>query len=83
MSMAVAGIIDLPGGCPPALRVMVDGYEEGYNDLSHECMIVKRNHLDTGTGSWQERHDDPEGLPCGKPDAAGTVEALVLRRSSW
>ncbi len=81
--MTVAELIELLGGYPPALRVVVDGYEEGYDDLSPERLIVKEIHLDTGTEFSQGRHGDPEGLPGGKPDAAGTVEALVLRRSFW
>ncbi len=81
--MTVAELIELLGGYPPVLRVMVGGYEEDYDDLSPERMIVKKIHLDTGTESWQGRHGDPEGVPDGEPDAAGTVEALVLRRSSW
>ncbi len=81
--MTVAELIELPGGYPPVLHVVVDGYEGGYDDLSPERMIVKKIDLDTGTESWQGKHGDPEGLPDGEPDAAGTVEALVLRRSSW
>lgn len=83
MSMTVAELIDLLRSYPPALRVVVDGYEEGYDDLSPERMSVRRIRLDTGTESWQGTHGDPRGEPESDSDAVETVGALVFRRASW
>ena len=47
--MTVAKLIELLEGHPLALRVVVDGYEDGYDDLSPDQISVARISLDTGT----------------------------------
>ncbi len=81
--MTIAELIELLGGYPPELRVVVDSYEEGYDDLSPNQMIVQKICLNTGTESWQGMHGDPKILPGKVLDTAGAVDALVLRRTSW
>lgn len=83
MSMTVAELIDLLRSYPPALRIVVDGYEEGYDDLSSERISVRRIRLDAGTESWQGAHCDLKFGPERDSDAAETAEALVFRRASW
>ena len=63
---------------PLDLRVVVNGYEDGYDDLSAEQLAVVRVALNTGQNRWDGQHGDPNGLT----DDADVVEALVLRRVS-
>ncbi len=77
MSMTVAEWIEFLGSYPSELRVVVDGYEDGYDDLSPDRMIMEQISLNTGTESWEGMHGDPKA-----PDAARIVDALILRRAS-
>ena len=63
---------------PLDLRVVVNGYEDGYDDLSAEQLAVVRVALNTGQNRWDGQHGDPNGLT----DDVDVVEALVLRRVS-
>ena len=76
--MTVNELIQLLNGYQPDLRVVVNGYEEGYDDLSPGQLSVTRIALNTGKDRWEGRHGDPDGLT----DGADVVEALVLRRVS-
>ena len=76
--MTVNELIQLLNGYQPDLRVVVNGYEEGYDDLSPEQIRVVRVALNTGQNRWEGQHGDPSGLT----DGADVVEALVLRRVS-
>lgn len=80
--MTVAQLIDALRNHPPALRVMVDGYEEGYDDLSPNRILVRRISLDTGTEAWQGKHGDPRDRPGNDSEPIQTIEALVFRRAS-
>ena len=62
---------------PRDLRVVVDGYEDGYDDLSPEQLSVVSITLNTGKHRWEGRHGDPDGR-----NDAQVAEALVLRRAS-
>ena len=80
--MTVAELIECLRDYPPSLRVVVDGYEDGYDDLANDRIIVTGICLDTGKEFWQGKHGE---LPYGSESTAGNleiVEALVLRRSS-
>ncbi len=67
---------------PPDLRVVVNGYEEGYDDLSPGQLRVVKISLNTGKHPWEGAHGDPDGLIRRAPDDAKLVDALVLRRVS-
>lgn len=67
---------------PPDLRVVVNGYEEGYDDLSPGQIRVVKISLNTGKHPWEGEHGEPDGLSRSAPDDAKLVEALVLRRVS-
>ena len=76
--MTVEQLVRLLRDYPPDLRVVVDGYEDGYDDLSPEQLSVVRIALNTGKHRWEGQHGDPNGLA----DGAEVAEALVLRRVS-
>ena len=82
MGMTVAELIKLLEGYPPILRVVVDGYEEGYDDLSPDRMLVTGMRPDTKQASWQGMHGEAEVPDEGGADTSGTVAAPVLRRAS-
>lgn len=76
--MTVDELIQLLKKHPPGLRVVVNGYESGYDDLTPEQVASIRIVLNMGKHRWEGRHEDANGLT----DGADTVEALVLRRVS-
>ena len=67
---------------PPDLRVVVNGYEDGYDDLSPGQIRVVKITLNTGRHPWEGAHGDFDGLSGSAPDDAKLVDALVLRRVS-
>ena len=80
--MTVSELIELLQEYPANLRVVVNGYEEGYDDLSPEQISVAKISLNTGTHHWEGRHGDPRHQAEETPDEAKVVEALVLRHVS-
>ena len=80
--MTVSELIELLQEHPASLRVVVSGYEEGYDDLSPEQISVAKISLNTGTHDWEGRHGDPRRPAEETPDGAKVVEALVFRRVS-
>ncbi len=80
--MTVQELIRLLQTYPPDLRVVVNGYEDGYDDLSPEQVTPAEISLGTGTHDWEGAHGDARDL---NREAAGGVEvvdALVLQRAS-
>ena len=80
--MTVGEVINHLGRHPEDLRVVVNGYEKGYDDLSPEQIRVATVALNTGVHDWEGRHGDADDLSRGSRSASKTVEALVLRRTS-
>ena len=76
--MTVHELIQLLAVYPPDMRVVVQGYEDGYDDLSPEQLSVIRIALNTGRQRWEGQHGDAEGLT----ESAHGVEAMVLQRVS-
>lgn len=76
--MTVDELIQLLEKHPPGLRVVVNGYENGYDDLTPERLSVVRIALNKGKHHWEGQHEDANGLT----DEADVIEALVLRRVS-
>ena len=77
--MTVRELMELLGTYPPDLRVVVSGYENGFDDVTPERMAVTRIELDRGKHRWEGRHQ------LSRVDAgagAHTVDALLLRRES-
>lgn len=80
--MNVSELIELLQQCPAGLRVVVNGYEDGYDDLSPERISVAKISLNTGKHPWEGRHGDPRELTERSPDTPDLVDALVLQRVS-
>ena len=80
--MTIGELIQLLESYPPDMRVVVNGYEEGYDDLSPEQISVARILLNTGAHSWQGRHGDPRDVSERSRSHARSVDALVLQRTS-
>lgn len=80
--MSVRAMIDLLNEYPEDTRVVVNGYEQGYDDLSPEQISVISIVLNTGVHEWDGKHGDPGNRPTTSQEAVTTVEALVLRRTS-
>ena len=80
--MTVAELMSILQNHAADLRVVVNGYEDGYDDLSAEQLRVVKISLNTGKHPWEGAHGDPAGPSRSAPDDAKLVEALVLRRVS-
>ena len=80
--MTVSELISLLRNYPADLRVVVDGYEDGFDDLSPEQLSVVNVCLDTGKDEWVGDHIEARFLATEPDTTAEVVEALVLRRTS-
>ena len=80
--MTIGELIQILNSHPSDTRVVVNGYEEGYDDLSPEQIAMVQVQLNTGVHKWQGRHGDPRDKPERSPDHADIVNALVLGRLS-
>lgn len=75
--MKIADLIRILQTYPQDLRVVVDGYEDGYDDLDEDLMRVREIRLDIGKHWWEGRHNDVDVTP----NTDGNVtNALVLHR---
>ena len=80
--MTVAELVRILAGHPAELRVVVNGYEGGYDDLSPSQVAVEPIALDTGVHDWEGRHGHPADGSTGGSEPVRIVDALVLRRRS-
>ncbi len=80
--MNVRDMIDLLGRYPDDMRVVVNGYEQGYDDLSPEQIHVAPVALNTGSHGWEGKHCDLNDLPADARATTKTVDALVFSRTS-
>ena len=80
--MIVREFMELLETYPQDVRVVVNGYEDGYDDLSPRQISVVRIALNTGTDDWQGQHGDADDASAGDASAPAVVDALVLRRVS-
>ena len=78
--MTVKELVELLRKYPGDLRIVVNGYEEGYDDLSLERISVIKIQLDTQIHDWEGQHSDFYGSEKEISDDTEIVEALVLRR---
>ena len=78
--MLVGELIELLQEYPTNMRVVVNGYENGYDDLTPGRISIAKISLNTGKHEWEGRHGDPPHPAEESP--AEVVEALVLRRTS-
>ena len=61
--MRVRDMIDLLERYPEDMRVVVNGYEQGYDDLSPERISIVPITLNTGVYEWEGRHGDEGDVP--------------------
>ena len=80
--MTVSQLIEVLQTHPNDLRVVVNGYEDGFDDLSPEQISVVRIALNTGVEDWQGQHGEADETPPLAASTVTTVDALVLRRVS-
>ncbi len=80
--MTVSELIETLKAHPGDLRVVVNGYEEGYDGLSPGQISVRRIALNTGVEDWEGQHGEADDVPADASEPAKIVDALVLRRSS-
>lgn len=75
--MTAIELIEILRTYPPDTRVMVSGYENGYDDLEPDRVTIMEVHLDTGKWWWDGRHSDVRD---GRKDGGGSAFPLVLQR---
>ena len=76
--MTVGQLVQMLQNYSQDMRVVVDGYEDGYDDLSPEQIAVVKIALNIGKHGWEWMHGDLRGLTRRAPEDAEVVEALVL-----
>ena len=77
--MTISELMRILENCPSQMRVVVNGYEDGWDDLSPEQISVMKIQLNTGVHRWQGQHGDPRDA---SRRSSAPVEALVLGRLS-
>lgn len=75
-------LIELLSAYPPDLRVVVDGYESGYDDLSAAQLQRVRIALGVGEERWMGDHEELGPGSADVGEGADVVDALALRRRS-
>ena len=81
--MTVGQLIEVLRTHAGDLRVVVNGYEEGFDDLSPDQLSLVRVALNTGVEDWQGQHGEADHVSAGSEASETTVaDALVLRRTS-
>lgn len=78
--MTVKELVEHLGKYPDNLRVVVNGYEDGFDDLSPERLSVIKIQLDTQIHDWEGQHSDFYDSKEETADDAEIVDALVFRR---
>ena len=76
--MTVGQLVRILQEYPQDMRVVVNGYEDGYDDLSPKQVVPIKIELNTGKHTWEGKHGDPDSLTV----TDDIVAALVLRRES-
>ena len=80
--MTVNELVQLLGSYPADMRVVVDGYEEGYDDLSPEQLCLVRIGIGTGKHHWEGLHNDADNLSSETLANAEVEKVLALHRTS-
>ena len=76
--MTVDELMRLLESYPPDLRVMVSGYEEGYDDLEPRFIKVADIRLNVNSRWYAGRHD--EAYTDNENKGRGKTKALILER---
>ena len=78
--MTVQELTQLLAQYPAELRVVVNGYEGGYDDLAPGRISVVKISLNAGTHDWDGKHDR---LSEEVATDAEIVEALAFHRAAF
>ena len=80
--MTVKELAELLKKYPDDLQVVVNGYEDGYDDISPERISTTKIELDAGKHDWEGQHGDSfhDDEPA---DDAKIVDALVFHRAPY
>ena len=81
--MTVKELVKFLEKYPDDLRVVVNGYEDGYDDLSPKRIFTRKIQLDAGTHDWEGKHSDPPYENETTTDDSKIVDALVFCRASY
>ena len=81
--MTIHELIELLATYPGDLREFVNGYEDGFDDLSPDRLSVVQIALNTGTESWVGKHGYWFPEIEGRQESIEMAEALALQRSSF
>ena len=52
--MTIEGLIRLLKACPLSMRVVVNGYEDGFDDVSPERLAIVKMQLNRGAKDWRD-----------------------------
>ena len=80
--MTVQDLIRILRTYPADMRVVVNGYEDGFDNVSPEGIAVVKVQLNRGTKDWQGRHLEPATQTEEMPAGDDIVDALALFRES-
>ena len=80
--MTVQDLIRILRTYPADMRVVVNGYEDGFDDVSPEGVAVVKVQLNRGTKDWQGRHLEPAMQTEETPADDDIVNALAFLRES-
>ena len=80
--MTVQDLIRILRTYPPDMRVVVNGYEDGFDDVSSDRIAMVKVQLNRGTKDWQGRHLEPATQTKGMPADEDFVHALAFFRES-
>lgn len=81
--MTVKELVEFLGKYPDDLRVVVNGYEDGFDDILSERISTTKIQLDAGKHDWEGQHGDPPYESKEKIDDAKIVDALVFHRAPY
>ena len=75
--MTVNELIQLLASYSPDLRVVVNGYEEGYEDIDEHLVFVRELRLNAGKEWWEGVHRESWDA---RAEGTAVVDAVVLQR---
>ena len=80
--MTVKELVELLEKYPDNLRVVVNGYEDGYDDILTERISTTKIELDAGKHDWEGQHGGafPEDE---STEDTKIVDALVFHRAPY
>ena len=81
--MTVKALKEILNQYPEDLRVVVNGYEDGYDDVARQRISVNKIQLNTKTKDWEGQHSDFDTYNRKTDDNHPIVDALVFRRESF